>query len=285
MARKEGFLSEVQRALDEGGLIADMVMEGFDLDHWDSSGIREFRNIRFEGVNFTSCSFKGMTMSHVSFSNCFFDGCDWNHVHADGLQLTGCTMRLNMMDECVMDDAVVRNCNINTSHAMSCSLKGSQWLDVEMKVFILQVCDLTGATMEHTNMQNVRFLRTVFHSVKCDTCEFYSSALDEVAGQQLPACKFVRCQFVESLFAQMCLDGVEFHRCVLRHVPFTSSSLVGTVFDQSILPQCDFAGSHLLHTDFRGCDLTTCIMPEELAPDAIVTDPGGTKYDSRGEFT
>lgn len=141
---------------------------------------------------------------------------------------------------------------------------GFDWSQVDLSGWrfsecLFENCNLAGATITNTALQNVAFAgckllglpfqrcRELLFAVHFDQCQLdYAS----FAGRTLPHTRFVGCSLQEADFTQADLTGAVFQDCLLRRAVFQQTTLVEADFSTAQEVELNPTANNLKHARF-----------------------------------
>lgn len=124
----------------------------------------DFSNTDLKGMSFTACTFSGCNISmakltQTAFRTVLFTGCKMLGLHFEQCNPFGLSFRF---EHCILNHSSFYQVKMTKTIFRSVQLHEVDFTDADITGAVLDNCDLSGATFDHTILEKAD-LRTAYH--------------------------------------------------------------------------------------------------------------------------
>lgn len=130
-----------------------------------------FKNVIFEGCNFTGCPLKGASFYDCSFSSCNFSNAGLNGSYFSRCEIKSCKAVGANLRECRMNDVSISDSNLSFVNFDESKMQGVIVRDSDFNSATFTQCKLKNTVFDNNQFVRTSFFKTPLKGIDLRTCE------------------------------------------------------------------------------------------------------------------
>ena len=196
-----------------------------------------------------------------------------------GLRLENWDLRRCRMERASLDEASLRDCQLDHCDATAATFSGSRWRRVTATHAEMSTTCLDRSELRECSFDGARLVKAQMFGTRVSQCVLSGAFLERA---RLDEAFFLECDFCGAMMVEASLAGTRMLNVTLTGADLRYARLGGEF--PAVLERCDLRFADLRHADLRGVDLSTCRLRgartggawlDDAHLPAVTTIPGG----------
>lgn len=130
-----------------------------------------FKNVIFEGCNFTGCPLNRASFYDCTFSSCNFSNAELNESYFSRCEIKSCKAVGTNLRECRMNDVMISDSNLSFADFDESKMQNFFVKDSDFNTATLTQCKLKNTVFENNQLVRTSFFKTPLKGIDLRTCE------------------------------------------------------------------------------------------------------------------